>query len=197
MHIVFYVIWGQFSFLIGFTNSNTICNIWCDLISREKFSSLKSFIWFNDFRSQQSWRRQNIQWLWGKDLLPKWRQIPIMFIITSKFEFQIIQIVISIALKNSFRKCWKIECIIDSHNNLEVIRNYKSPIFFVKLSIIISLIWSPTYVEFEFNICFSDEAREPLVTIVKTEVRSPPVKKLGLFSLIGLSIVLTQVFPWN
>jgi len=39
-----------------------------------------------------------------------------------------------------------------------------------------------------------DEAKEPLVTIVKTEVRSPPVKKLGLFSLIGLSIVLTQVF---
>ena len=94
--------------------------VWLDFTWKVCF--IKKFLF--DFRSQQSWRRQNIQWLWGKDLLQKWRQIPIMFIITSKFEFQIIQIVISIVLKNSFRKCWKIECIIDLHNNMEVITDY-------------------------------------------------------------------------
>merc|ERR1712141_326143 len=38
-----------------------------------------------------------------------------------------------------------------------------------------------------------DESKEPLVTVIQPEVRSTTVKKLGLFSVIGISIVFTQI----
>ena len=51
-------------------------------------------------------------------------------------------------------------------------------------------IWSESSLLF----CYSDESKEPLVTVIQPEVRSTTVKKLGLFSVIGISIVFTQVW---
>ena len=51
-------------------------------------------------------------------------------------------------------------------------------------------IWSKS----SLLLCYSDESKEPLVTVIQPEVRSTTVKKLGLFSVIGISIVFTQVW---